>query len=75
MAIDALDRNRMYGMVEFLIGQGAEVNADYSAENDIVFRRRTPLYEAISFRDRKLLSQLLKAGQMRLIRIKTGQRR
>ena len=62
MAIDALDRNRLYGMVEFLIGQGAEVNADYSAENDIVFRRRTPLYEAISFGDRKLLSQLLKAG-------------
>ena len=62
MAIDVLDRNRMYGMVEFLTGQGAEVNADYSAENDIVFRRRTPLYEAISFGDRKLLGQLLKAG-------------
>ena len=62
MAIDVLDRNRMYGMVEFLTGQGAEVNADYSAENDIVFRLRTPLYEAISFGDRKLLGQLLKAG-------------
>ena len=75
MAIDVLDRNRMYGMVEFLTGQGAEVNADYSAENDIVFRRRTPLYEAISFGDRKLLGQLLKAGADAAIRIKTGQRR
>lgn len=62
MAIDSLDRDRMYDMVEFLIKQGAEVNADYSAESDIVFRRRTPLYEAVSFADQKLLSQLLKAG-------------
>lgn len=62
MAIDALDRDSMYGMVDFLIGQGASVNTDYPAENDIVFRRRTPLYEAVSFGDKKLFRQLLKAG-------------
>lgn len=72
MAIDALDRDRMYSMVAFLIEQGALVNADYQTDSDIVFRRRTPLYEAVSFGDTKLLRQLLKAGASADYRDKDG---
>ncbi|MBS7009775.1 ankyrin repeat domain-containing protein [Anaerostipes sp.] len=72
MAIDALDRDRMYSMVAFLIEQGAEVNSDYQTDSDIVFRRRTPLYEAISFGDTKLVRQLLKAGASADYRDKDG---
>lgn len=72
MAIDALDRDRMYSMVAFLIGQGALVNADYQTDSDIVFRRRTPIYEALSFGDKKLLRQLLDAGASADYRDKDG---
>lgn len=72
MAIDALDRDRMYSMVAFLIDQGALVNADYQTDSDIVFRRRTPLYEAVSFGDTKLLRQLLDAGASADYRDKDG---